>query len=100
MSGLFLLLRFIFLIGSFIFFGQTSRIRGSLGISIFHWCIFLIPAFIIVIIEIIDFLSVNYLYKLIRLKSDVSYNEYLKNGETIGQVSVIIANSPNIIAKS
>ena len=94
-SSLILLLRFIFLIIAFIYFGQKSRFRGGLGPSAFQWCIFLIPNFIFTILVIIHFLSVNYLYKLIRLKSNVSYNEYLKNGETIGQVSVIIANSPN-----
>lgn len=85
-GGVILLIRLIALILSFLAIAITSSSKYML--------IILIPTILVFALEIIQFLAVNYFYKLISLKSNVSYNEYIKNGQNVDQVSVTITNTP------
>ena len=57
----------------------------------FFWIFVLIDIFI-VLFEVMNFLCLNYLYKLLKLKADSSYDEYIKNGNPIEQNSVTQTN--------
>ena len=83
--GLFIL---IILLDKFLtkFLGQSSSTSTA------EWLEFIIPSLFIIALEVINFLSVNYLYKLIRLNSNISYSEYLQEIRNVGQVSVTITN--------
>ena len=60
--------------------------------SITEWLEFIIPTLFIIALEVIQFLSVNYLYKLISINSNISYYEYLQEIRNVGQVSINITN--------
>ena len=62
----------------------------SVSVS-FFWILILIDI-LIVLFEVINFLCFNYLYKLLKLKADSSYDEYIKNGNPIEQNSVTQTN--------
>ena len=51
--------------------------------STLDWLLFFIPFGIFCVLEIIHFLVVNYLFKLIKLHSNVSYSEYKKGGQFV-----------------
>ena len=57
------------------------------------WAGFIITFILVLAIEVIHFLSVYYLYKLLKLKADCSYNDYLKKGTGVEQNSVTINNN-------
>ena len=57
------------------------------------WAGFIITFLLFSSIEVIHFLSVYYLYRLLTLKADCSYNDYLKNGTAIEQNSVTVNNT-------
>lgn len=63
------------------------------GPSISDWLLFFIPCGIFCLFEIIHLLVVNYLFKLINLHSNVSYSEYKKSGQFVGEVSIHGSNS-------
>ena len=58
------------------------------GPSLLDWLLFFIPSGIFCLLEIIHFFVVNYLFKLIKLHSNVSYSEYKKSGQFVGEVSI------------
>ena len=58
------------------------------GPSMMDWLLFLIPCGVFCLLEIIHFLVVNYLFKLIKLHSNVSYSDYKKSGQFVGEVSI------------
>ena len=82
--GLFLL---IILLDKFL-----SKFFNSSSTSTEEWLKFIIPSLFIIVLEVVHFISVNYLYKLIRINSNISYNEYLQEIRNVGQVSVTITN--------
>jgi len=58
------------------------------GPSLIDWLLYFIPSGIFCLLEIIHFFVVNYLFKLIKLHSNVSYSEYKKSGQFVGEVSI------------
>ena len=104
LSGIIIILRLIILIGGIILYAIEVRnynkyIKPYIStnpyehISIGSWLLLIIPTLIIIAIEVIHYLAVNYLYKLIKIPTISSYNEYLKSGESVEQGSVTIANT-------
>jgi heme/copper-type cytochrome/quinol oxidase subunit 2 len=91
-SGIIIFLRVLTLIIGIVFYNQADKWLKEKGISggapAGEWAKLLIPLFLYIIVEIIHFLSVNYLYKLLKLKTDVNYEEYLKGGQTVEQNSM------------
>ena len=81
----------IYRIGLFIIMILVNRFLSG-DISTGKLLAFNIPTLIIILLEVIQFLWVNYIYKLLRLNSKVSYEEYLKEIRNAGQVSVIVSN--------
>ena len=69
-----------------------SKYFHSSSSSTKEWIEFIIPTILIIALEVIQFLSVNYIYKLIRINSNVSYSEYLQELRNVGQISVTINN--------
>ena len=61
--------------------------------STLDWLLFFIPCGIFCLLEIIHFLVINYLLKLIKLHSNVSYSEYKKSGQFVGEVSIHGSNT-------
>lgn len=90
-SGIIIFLRVLTLILGIVLYSQVDKWlekEGVKGASTGDWIKLLIPLIIYVIVEVIHFLSVNYLYKLLKLKTDVNYEEYLKGGQTVEQNSM------------
>ena len=56
------------------------------------WIPIIITYIFYIAFELINFLAFNYLYRLLNLKADCSYEEYLKNGSPIEQNSVTQTN--------
>ena len=56
------------------------------------WIPIIITYLFYIAFEVINFLAFNYLYKLFSLKSDTSYEEYLKGGSPLEQNSVTQTN--------
>lgn len=103
-SGIVLLIRFLGLIIGIILYAQSSRWIKNLGIGkarTSDWIKLILPYIIYLVIEVIHFLAVNYLYKLLSLKTNSNYNEYEKNGVPVEQVSVtnaqITQNQPVLV---
>ena len=69
-----------------------SKYFHSSSSSTKEWIEFIIPTILIIALEVIQFLSVNYIYKLIRINTNVSYSEYLQELRNVGQISVTINN--------
>ena len=88
-SGIIIVLRSLIFILGLVFYVKEDIIK----ISTSDWLLFIIPTLIVLAIEIIHFLAVNYLYKLIKLPTDLSYNDYIGKGQNVDQVSVTIANT-------
>ena len=72
-----------------IFYGK----KGKKGPSIIDWLKFNIACAILNLLEIIHFFVLIYLFKLIKLHSNVSYNDYKKSGLFIREVSIHTSNS-------
>lgn len=100
LSGLIIVLRIILFILGLVFYIREVKLYNDymdeleyLGINIYKkisvgdWILLIIPTLIVFIIEIIHFWAVNYLYKLIKIPTDLSYNDYLNNGQNVEQVS-------------
>ena len=56
------------------------------------WSSIIITYIFYIALEVINFLAFNYLYKLLSLKADCSYDDYLKNGTPVEQNSVTQTN--------
>ena len=84
-SGIIIVLRLLTLI---IIIALVSEAGG-------FWAGFFITFLIFIAIEVIHFLALNYLYKLLSLKEDCSYNDYIKKGSPVNQNSVTITNKEN-----
>jgi cytochrome b subunit of formate dehydrogenase len=96
LSGIRLFLKiisFILLIIAFTLVDRWIKESRSKGPSAGNWMAFLIPYIIFLIIEVLQLLCVIYIYKLLKLKSNTSYSEYLKNGQSVEQVSVTVTNA-------
>ena len=100
-SGIIIFLRVLTLILGIVLYSQVDKWlekEGVKGASTGDWLKLLIPLIIYVIVEVIHFLSVNYLYKLLKLRTDANYEDYLKGGQTVEQNSMtnvqVIQNTP------
>ena len=90
-SGIILFIRILGLILGIYAYNQVENWISEMGApkaSTSDWLKLIIPFILYIIFEIMHFLAVNYLYKLIKLKTNVSYEEYLKNGQVVEQTSV------------
>ena len=67
--------------------------EGKKRASSMDWTLFYIPYIYFCAFETIHLLYVNYLYKLIKLHSNVSYNEYKKGGQFVQEVSIRDSNT-------
>ena len=72
---------------------KWSKKENKKSASIIDWLLFCIPCGIFCFLEIIHFFVLNYLFKLIKLHSNVSYSEYKKSGQFVGEVSIHGSNS-------
>ena len=86
LSGLIIIFRILTLIIIIALASATDTGGG-------FWAGFIITFLLFLAIEVIHFLSVYYLYRLLTLKADCSYNDYLRNGTAIEQNSVTINNN-------
>lgn len=100
-SGIIIFLRVLTLILGIVLYSQVDKWlekEGVKGASTGDWIKLLIPLIIYVIVEVIHFLSVNYLYKLLKLRTDANYEDYLKGGQTVEQNSMtnvqVVQNTP------
>lgn len=66
---------------------KKEKIRG--GAPTISWVRFLVPSSIYLVIEIIHFIAVNYLFKLLKLRTDRRYDDYLKGGQVVEQNSMV-----------
>ena len=92
-SGLILLFHFLGLILGIIVYKRAKSYISRYGtyqprIRTSDWIAFIVPWIVYFSFEIVHFLAINYLYKLMSVKSFDSYEEYLKRGENVEQVSV------------
>lgn len=100
-SGIIIFLRVLTLIFGIVLYSKVDKWlekEGVKGASAGDWIKLLIPLIIYIIVEVIHFLSVNYLYKLLKLKTDANYEDYLKGGQTVEQNSMtnvqVVQNTP------
>ena len=87
------IISFILLIYSYTLVDEWLEEKRISGPTTKDWLGFLVPYILYLIIEVTEFLSMIYIYKLLKLKSNVSYLEYLKNGQNVEQVSVTVTNA-------
>lgn len=89
LSGFLLLFGLITLI---ILIALASEIKNAS-----FWGIFIVIYILILANEVIHFLAIYYLYRLLDLKADCSYSDYLKKGSPVGQnTTVEIKNEQNL----
>ena len=100
-SGIIIFLRVLTLIIGIVLYSKVDKWlekEGVRGASAGDWIKLLIPLIIYIIVEVIHFLSVNYLYKLLKLRTDANYEDYLKGGQTVEQNSMtnvqVVQNTP------
>ena len=100
-SGIIIFLRILTLIIGIVLYSKVDKWlekEGVRGASAGDWIKLLIPLIIYIIVEVIHFLSVNYLYKLLKLRTDANYEDYLKGGQTVEQNSMtnvqVVQNTP------
>ena len=100
-SGIIIFLRVLTLIFGIVLYSKVDKWlekEGVKGASAGDWIKLLIPLIIYIIVEVIHFLSVNYLYKLLKLRTDANYEDYLKGGQTVEQNSMtnvqVVQNTP------
>lgn len=100
-SGIIIFLRILTLIIGIVLYSKVDKWlekEGVRGASAGDWIKLLIPLIIYIIVEVIHFLSVNYLYKLLKLRTDGNYEDYLKGGQTVEQNSMtnvqVVQNTP------
>lgn len=100
-SGIIIFLRVLTLILGIVLYSKVDKWlekEGVKGASTGDWIKLLIPLIIYIIVEVIHFLSVNYLYKLLKLRTDANYEDYLKGGQTVEQNSMtnvqVVQNTP------
>ena len=92
-SGLILLFHFLGLILGIIVYKRAKSVLSGYGVYMprirtSDWILFIVPLIVYFSLEIVYFLAINYLYKLMSVKSFDSYEEYLKRGENVEQASV------------
>jgi hypothetical protein len=92
-SGLILLFHFLGLILGIIVYKRAKSVLSGYGVYMprirtSDWILFIVPWIVYFSLEIVYFLAINYLYKLMSVKSFDSYEEYLKRGENVEQASV------------
>ena len=68
------------------------------GASTSDWMKLIVPYILLFIIEIIHILAVIYLYRLLKIKSNVCYRDYLYNGPNVpnSPTTVTVSNDPMI----
>ena len=103
LSGIIIALRLLITILGIILYAREARKYnnavkglekwGFEKISVGDWILFLVPTLIVTALEIIHFLAVNYLYRLIKIPTNLSYNDYITKGQSVEQVSVTVANA-------
>ena len=107
LSGIIIVLRLLVTILGIIFYAREARRYnnavkdledwgydfGFAKISTGDWIFFLVPTLLVTALEIIHFLAVNYLYRLIKIPTNLSYNDYITKGQSVNQVSVTVTNT-------
>ena len=68
---------------------MEKKRRNQGGAPTISWVRFLVPSSIYLVIEIIHFIAVNYLFKLLKLRTDRRYDDYLKGGQVVEQNSMV-----------
>ena len=109
-SGIIIVFRILFIIIVIILIDVLYNLfKNSLKNLNDYWAIFVVALIFCLILEIINSLVYNYLYRLLKLKTSSNYDEYLKNKQSVisqdfvintqiyqNQNDVIITTSPQI----
>ena len=107
LSGIIIVIRLLLTILGIVFYAREAHRYNNIikdlekygyhsegtKISTLDWILFIIPTLIITALEIIHFLAVNYLYRLIKIPTNLSYNDYITKGQSVDQVSVTVTNT-------
>jgi hypothetical protein len=109
-SGILLFFLILFIIGVIIIINAFNNLFK--GTSTREWFIILIILIFCLVLEILESLAYNYLYRLLKLKTNSNFDEYLKNIQNIisqdsvtntqiyqNQNDVVITTSPQIQQK-